>query len=71
MTTTDSETRQPRDLARIDVYEQWEVQWWATRFNVTPEELHSAVREVGPDAAEVERKLKQAAKASFQNMGED
>jgi hypothetical protein len=63
--------RAPRDLSRINVTEDWEVRWWSTKFAVTDDQLRNAVTRVGPTTAEVERHLKEAAKTSFNSMGED
>lgn len=64
------ETKQPSDLRYVGVDEEWEVQWWAIRFNVTPEELRSAVREHGNDARVIQERLEDASRKSFTNMGE-
>jgi len=54
----DLKNRGPADRARINVNEAHEVKYWAEKYNVTPESLKKAVREVGPMAADVEKKLK-------------
>ena len=63
--------REPQNLGFIDVEKELEVHWWSARFNVTPEELHAAVKEFGPDPQEIEKKLNKAGKESFKNLGED
>ena len=63
--------RAPTDPSRVNLAEAWEVQYWCTRFGCTEVALRSAVKEVGPTAASVERQLKQAAKQAFKNTGED
>ena len=70
MSTLDTKERQPSDLRYVGVDEDWEVQWWAVRFSVTPDELRAAVREHGSDAQVIEARLKDAARKSFTNMGE-
>jgi hypothetical protein len=61
----------PTDTGRINLIEELEVQWWCDRFGCTEVALRSAVSKVGPTADSVERELKQAAKAAFNNTGED
>jgi hypothetical protein len=63
--------RSPSDPTRVNLVEEWEVQYWCTRFGCTEVALRRAVKEGGPDAAAVERKLKEAAKVAFKNTGED
>jgi hypothetical protein len=70
MAILDTQTRQPEDLGRVGIDEEWEVQWWAVRFNCTPEALCDAVRTHGDDAQVIEQKLREAARQSFTNMGE-
>ncbi|MEO6760302.1 MAG: DUF3606 domain-containing protein [Saprospiraceae bacterium] len=45
------------DDVRINVNESYEVQYWSTKFGVTPDELRSAVEAVGPMVVDVQRKL--------------
>ena len=70
MSMLDTNERQPSDLRYVGVDEEWEVQWWAVRFNVPPEQLRAAVREHGNDAQVIEERLKDATRKSFTNMGE-
>ena len=63
--------KSPADVSRISLAEEWEVRWWCNRFGCTEVALRRAVDEVGPTAAEVERKVRDAARQSFQNTGED
>ena len=70
MAMHDTQARQPNDLRYVGVDEEWEVQWWAVRFNCTPEALCEAVRTHGNDAQVIEQKLREAASKSFTNMGE-
>ena len=43
-----------RDRDRISLSEDYEVQDWAEKFNVSPNELRNAVKEVGNNAKDVE-----------------
>jgi hypothetical protein len=46
------------DRSRINLSENYEVEYWAKKFNVTPEELKAAVKEAGSTADKVEAYLK-------------
>ena len=63
--------RNPQDMNRVNLAEEWEVRWWCDKFGCTEVALRRAVDDVGTSAAEVERKIRGAAKESFQNTGED
>jgi hypothetical protein len=63
--------RAPADTSRVNLAEEWEVRWWCDRFGCTEVVLRSAVSSVGPSAADVEKNLREAARQSFQNTGED
>ena len=49
--------RGPGDRSRINIHENYEVQYWTTKFGVTKEQLSAAVDKVGVSAAAVEREL--------------
>lgn len=63
--------RAPQDLTRVGLNEEWEVEYWCTRFQTTGDELRACVARVGPSVQDIERDLKRAAKAAFTNTGED
>jgi hypothetical protein len=46
------------DRQRINVDQEHEVRYWSQKLGVTPEELRTAVRDVGPMAAAVEQRLR-------------
>jgi hypothetical protein len=48
----------PQDAQRINVHEDYEVQYWCKRFGCTPDQLKAAVKEAGVMVVDVERKLK-------------
>ena len=48
----------PQDSARINVNEDYELQYWTTKFNVSAERLKEAVSQVGVSAMAVEKHLK-------------
>jgi uncharacterized protein DUF3606 len=60
---SDVKTKRGRrqDRSKINVNEDYELSYWTKKFGVTRDELREAVKEVGPSAANVERKLKHAA----------
>ncbi len=67
----DRDDRAPNDLTRVSLAEEWETRWWCNKYGVTEPELRACVLEVGPVAADVERRLTKAARTGFKNMGED
>ena len=60
-----------RNPDHVDVETSVEVDFWCSRFEVTPDALRACVAEVGPSAEEVEARLKQAGRESFHLGGED
>lgn len=67
----DKEQRTPTDLTRVKLDEDWEAQYWCTRFNASAEEITACIAQVGPRVADVETKLREAAKHVFKKTGED
>jgi len=61
----------PADPRRVNLAEEWEVRWWCDKWGCTEVALRRAVEDVGPAAADVERKLTGAAKQVLKNTGED
>ena len=53
--------RGPRDAARINVNEAWELDYWSKKFGVTKSDLKDAVEKVGFGASTVEAHFKKAA----------
>jgi len=49
--------RQPQDASRINLHEEWEVQYWTSKFGVSADRLKRAVMKVGHSAGAVEREL--------------
>ena len=52
-----SKTR-PQDASRVNVHEDYEVQYWSKHFGVTPERLKEAVKKAGTSVKAVEAELK-------------
>jgi hypothetical protein len=48
----------PQDADRVNVNEDYEVQYWTKKFGSTPEKLKAAVEKVGVMAKDVEDELK-------------
>ena len=48
------------DRSRINVHEDYEVQYWSKEFGVTPERLRGAVVNAGPMVDDVRRYLHEA-----------
>jgi hypothetical protein len=48
-----------QDRTRINTSQDYEVQDWAKKFGVSPEQLKAAVKAVGSNAKDVEAHLKQ------------
>ncbi len=58
MSDDKSKTGEP-DRSRINLSEDYEVQYWSEKFEVTPDELKAAVKAAGsPSADKVEEYLK-------------
>jgi hypothetical protein len=49
-----------QDRTRINIHEDYELQSWARKFNVSKEELKAAVQAVGTEAKAVEAHLKRS-----------
>ncbi|QGY03846.1 DUF3606 domain-containing protein [Methylobacterium mesophilicum SR1.6/6] len=45
--------REPEDKSKINVHEDWELEYWARRFGVTKERIKDAVRQVGVQTKDV------------------
>jgi hypothetical protein len=48
----------PQDSSRINVNEDYELQYWSKKFNVSADRLREVVRQVGVSANAVEQHLK-------------
>jgi hypothetical protein len=58
----DRTKRGPQDSSRINITENYEVQYWTEKFGVSSEQLRNAVQRVGSLAADVEKALKEGKK---------
>ena len=54
----DKSKRGAADRSRINIHEEYEVEYWTKKFGVTREQLSAAVKKVGVMAAAVEQELK-------------
>lgn len=53
----DPSIRGPRDAARINLDQDYEIQYWAEKFIVSKDELKKAVQVAGPMVKDVEKHL--------------
>ena len=53
----DKNNRGPADRARINVHEQYEVEYWSKELGVTPAKLRELVSKHGVMAADIRRAL--------------
>jgi hypothetical protein len=53
----DKSERGPADRTRVNVNEDYEVQYWSKKFGVSAEQLREAVKKAGVMAADVEKQL--------------
>ncbi len=56
--TDDLTKRGPRDRARINIHEPYELEYWAKKFGITEKKLKSIVQKVGPMVKDVQKELK-------------
>jgi hypothetical protein len=56
----DKSVRGPADAQRINVNEDYEVQYWTTELEITEEKLRETVKRVGVMAADVRKALGKA-----------
>ncbi|WP_185287880.1 DUF3606 domain-containing protein [Chryseobacterium lactis] len=54
---SDDLTKKPKDATRVNVNEDWELNYWSKKFGVTKEQLKNAVKAVGDSAEAVQRYL--------------
>jgi hypothetical protein len=67
----DKKLRTPTDTTRVNLAEDWEVEYWCERFDVNEGTLRACIAAVGPGADDIQRRLGHAFKESFKNDGED
>ncbi len=53
----DLSNRGPKDRARVNTSEAWELKYWTKEFGVTEAQLVAAVKAVGPMVTDVRKKL--------------
>lgn len=54
----DKNKRGPQDSSRVNVNEDYELEYWTRRFDVSTETLKAAVKEAGTSVAAIEQYLK-------------
>ncbi|MES2564892.1 MAG: DUF3606 domain-containing protein [Pseudomonadota bacterium] len=68
----DKTDRKPHDMTRVGLEEQWEVDYWCSRFNVGEADLRTCVLKVGPRVDDVTQHLtRNEVKSILKNTGED
>ena len=55
----DTTQREQPDVYVITLREEWEVRYWSNRLGVRPRDLKRAVREVGNNAEDVKRYIRE------------
>lgn len=53
----DKTKRRPQDASRINIHQDYEVNWWCDELNCTKEQLKKAVEKVGTSAQKVREYL--------------
>jgi hypothetical protein len=48
----------PRDRERVNVHEDWELNYWSKKFGVSKDQLKATAQKVGVMAKDVEKQLK-------------
>ena len=67
----DKDVRVPDDTTNVRLDEDWEVNYWCARYEVTEDELRACVVQVGTRTDDVERHLRKAREQVFKQTGED
>jgi hypothetical protein len=49
--------KQPQDPKKINIHEQWELNYWTKKFGVSEAKLKEAVKAVGVQVSDVEKYL--------------
>lgn len=49
--------KQPQDPKKINIHEQWELNYWTKKFGVSETKLKEAVKAVGVQVSDVEKYL--------------
>ncbi|MDQ1162540.1 galactose-1-phosphate uridylyltransferase [Chryseobacterium sp. SORGH_AS 447] len=53
----DLNKRRPQDASKINVHEDWELEYWSKELGVSKEKIREAVKAVGTSVAAVRRYL--------------
>jgi hypothetical protein len=53
----DKTKRAPQDSSKINVHENYEVEYWTKKFGCTPQQLKDAVKKVGTGVEAVKKAL--------------
>ena len=55
--TDDLNKKRPKDASKVNIHESWEVAYWCKKWNVTKEQLITAVKVVGVSSLAVAKYL--------------
>ncbi|KAA0129528.1 DUF3606 domain-containing protein [Chryseobacterium sp. SN22] len=53
----DLSKRRPQDASKVNVHEDWELEYWSKELGISKEKIREAVKAVGTSAAAVKRYL--------------
>ena len=56
--TDDLTKKRPQDASKINIHQEYEVNWWCSELNCSKKQLTVAVNEVGVSAEKVKAHLK-------------
>lgn len=52
-----SDSRIPKDIAKVELTEEWQLTYWTQQLGVSEQDLRAAVQQVGDSSEQVRRHL--------------
>lgn len=52
-----SDSRIPKDIAKVELAEEWQLTYWTQQLGVSEQDLRAAVQQVGDSSEQVRRHL--------------
>lgn len=49
--------RQPEDPTKVNINQQWEIDYWCKKWSITKERLLKIVKKVGPMVVDIKKEL--------------
>lgn len=49
--------RQPEDPTKVNINQQWEIDYWCKKWSITKERLLKTVKKVGPMVVDIKKEL--------------